>query len=295
MIVLNHPQGSQDWLQARAGVITASRFKDALDKVGGLDEKQQAYVDAIKSGKPESEAMRLAGYKAKPTSSTVARAIAGEPIFTPSAKAMGYAWVIAMEIIARKPLDETFVTWKMRQGQDREPFARRLYEARTGALVEEASLVLTDDSAFGYSTDGLVGDDGMIEIKSPATPEVVGRIWECPAEAHLEYIDQINGGLWITGRKWCDLVVYFPELAPVGKDLFIKRIYRDETAIEALESGLIAFHKIVRAKLALLRGNQPTEEGKTPPWEYAHQEEQITTPKPFVPVAATELPELFTS
>lgn len=290
MIVLNHPQGSEDWLQARAGVITASRFKDAIDKVGGLDEKQLAYVEAIRAGKTESEAMRLAGYRAKPTSSTVAKAIAGQSIYTPSAKAISYAWVISMEIIARKPLDETFVTWKMRQGQDREPFARRRYEAGTGNLVEEASLVLTDDSAFGYSTDGLIGDDGLVEIKSPGTPDVVGRIWENPEEAHLEYIDQINGGLWITGRKWCDLVVYFPELAPVGKDLFVKRIHRDEAAIEKLESELINFHKIVRAKLALLRG---TPQSADPPWEFAHQPEKPVQAEHSATAIVTEPPDLF--
>lgn len=259
MIVLNDPQGSEDWLQARAGVITASRFKDAIDKVGGLDEKQQAYVDAVLAGLGESAAAAKAGYKAKPTSATVAKALKGESIWSPSAKTISYAWTIAMEIIARKPLDETFVTWKMRQGQEREPFGRRAYEAHTGEMIEAVSLILTDDSAFGYSADGFVGDDGLIEIKCPATPDVVGRVWESPDTAHLEYIDQINGGLWITGRKWCDLVIYYPELKPVGKDLFIKRIHRDDNAIESLEADLIGFHRIVHGKLALLRGTNADE------------------------------------
>lgn len=283
MILLELKQGSEDWLNARAGVATASRFKDAVDRVGGLDEKQQAYVSAIQAGHTETMAMQLAGYKAKPKSETVARALAGESVEVPGAKAINYAWLIAMEIIARKPLDETFVTWKMRQGQEREPFARRAYEARTGALVEESGLALTDDSAFGYSTDGFIGDDGMIEIKCPGTPDVVGNVWEDPKTAEREYIDQINGGLWITGRKWCDLVVYYPELSPVGKDLFIKRIYRDENAIELLEQRLVEFHRIVRRKLAILRNETLTD--PVPPWDT--EPASAAAPPPKVPAVKT--------
>ncbi len=294
MIILTHPQGSEDWLQASCGVVTASRFKDARDRIGLLDDKQKVYVDAILSGKTESFAMELAGYKAKPKSSGVARAIAGERVDMPSAKAISYAWTIAMEIIARKPLDETFVTWKMRQGQEREPFARRAYEARTGELVEAVSLIKTDDEAFGYSADGFVGDDGLIEIKCPGTPDVVGNVWENPAKAHEDYIDQINGGLWITGRKWCDLVVYFPELASVGKDLFIKRIYRDDEAINALEADLVDFHRIVRRKLAILRG-EPSSDAADPPWgtEPMNAAAPPMQPMPMAPTTrqAVNLPE----
>jgi hypothetical protein len=293
MITLNYPQGSEDWLQARAGVATASRFKDAVDKVGGLDPKQQIYVDAILAGHDASAAKAMAGYKMPPTSSMIARALAGESVYSPSYKAISYAWTIAMEIIARKSLDETFVTWKMRQGQEREPQARRAYEAKTGEMVEEVSLILTDDEAFGYSADGFVGDDGLVEIKCPGTPEVVGSVWEKPSTAHEDYIHQINGGLWITGRKWCDLVIYYPELAPVGKELFIKRIHRDDDVINKLEADLIEFHKIVRRKLAILRG-EPIPDAVTPPWgtEPAKSVTPIK-PHPMQPTArqAVDLPE----
>lgn len=293
MIELHYPQGSEDWLQARAGVVTASRFKDAIHKVGGLDPKQQAYVDAILAGHDSETAKTMAGYKMVPTSSMIARALAGESVYSPSYKAISYAWTIAMEIIARKSLDETFVTWKMRQGQEREPQARRAYEAKTGELVEEVSLILTDDSAFGYSADGFVGDDGLIEIKCPGTPDVVGSVWEKPATAHEDYIHQINGGLWITGRKWCDLVIYYPELAPVGKELFIKRIHRDDDVINKLEEDLVEFHKIVRRKLAILRG-EPIADATNPPWDTAPQKAAAPIqPKPMLPASrqALDLPE----
>lgn len=256
MKVLNsteYPQGSEAWLRARCGVITASRFKDARHKVGGLDEKQQAYVDAIRGGMTELAARIQAGYKAAPRSDTVARAIAGEDVSKPGFEATRYAWLIAMETVAREPLDETFVTWQMRRGQELEPQAKRVYERRTGAWLEDVSLILTDDERFGYSADAFRDDDGLVEVKCPASPDKIGEVWANPDRAHLEYIDQIDGGLWITGRKYCDLVIYCPWLAPVGKDLFVKRIFRNEARIEALEADLVAFMRMVDANLQILR------------------------------------------
>lgn len=233
MIVLTHPQGSEDWLRARCGVITASRFTDArarLKKASGDRKAGDWHGDALK-----------------------------------------YAWLIAMETISREPLDDTFVTYAMRRGRDLEPQARRTYERRTGALVEEVSLILTDDERFGYSADGFRDDDGMVEIKCPMACDKLGQIWSSPDTAHLEYIDQINGGLWITGRKYCDLIVYCPWLAPVGKDLFVKRIYRDEAAIEALETDLVQFMRLVDEHLAILRrptkmSGRPVDDA-APPWQ----------------------------
>lgn len=280
MKVLNVPQGSEDWLRARCGVITASRFKDARSRVGGLDERQQAYVDAIRRGTPEAQAMQQAGYKVKPRSETVARAIAGEDVSQPGFDAVRYAWLVALETVAREPLDDTFVTYAMRRGQELEPQAKRVYERRTGAWLEDVSLILTDDARFGYSADAFRDDDGLVEVKCPMSPDKIGEVWEHPETAHLEYIDQIDGGLWITGRRYCDLVIYCPWLAPVGKDLFVKRIFRNEARIEALESDLMLFMHMVDHNLQVLRtpmrmsGAEVEEKGApapaahdTPPWE----------------------------
>ena len=163
------------------------------------------------------------------------------PVEEPGAKAVDYAWLLAIETIAGEPLDETFVTYAMRRGRELEPQARAVYEARTGAWVEEVSLVLTEDSKFGYSADGFRDDDGLIEIKCPMAADKIGAVWANPESAHLEYIDQINGGLWITGRKWCDFIMYAPQLEAVGKQLFVKRITRDEAFIEEMEAQLMHF------------------------------------------------------
>jgi hypothetical protein len=136
----------------------------------------------------------------------------------------------------------------MRRGQELEPEARRLYEVRTGNLVLESGIALTDDRVFGYSTDGLVADDGAIEIKIPASPTALHLAWTNPGKLALDYIDQMRGGLWITGRKWIDLVVYCPWLKSVGKDLLIHRVVRDENEIEVLEERLVAFARLVQAR-----------------------------------------------
>lgn len=253
MIVLDYPQGSEDWLRARCGVATASRFTEAREKVGGLSDQQRLYVDALMAGMEEPGARAKAGYKQKPMAEAINRALRGEPVELPGADAIKYAWLIAFETISREPLDDTFVTYAMRRGRELEPRARQVYETRTGALVEEVSLILTDDERFGYSSDGFIDDEGMVEIKCPMACDKLGKVWANPETAHFEYLDQINGGLWITGRKWCDLVVYCPWLEPVGKDLFVKRIYRNEDAIEALESDLIGFWQLVESYLEVLR------------------------------------------
>lgn len=239
-------QGTTEWLAARAGACTASRFAVARSMVDGLTDQQAAYVATIQAGKTEAEAMAAAGYKAKPTSTTVAKALQGEPVGRPSDAAIKYAQLLAIERISGKPEDDTFQTWAMRRGQELEPIARDLYQARTGYIVDEAGFVLTPDRAFGYSTDGGVyGQPGGIEIKCPVASDKVAGIWLDPDPVIAEFQDQCDGGIWIEGWDWIDLVVYTPWLASVGRDLFIHRIHRNEARIEALERDLARFIRMV--------------------------------------------------
>jgi hypothetical protein len=92
------------------------------------------------------------------------------------------------------------------------------YEARTGNLASESGVMLTDDRLFGYSTDGLVGDDGLIEIKCPVdSVKIMDMLTTCDVS---EYMHQMQLGMWISNRKWCDFIQYVPALEHVGKDLF---------------------------------------------------------------------------
>lgn len=206
MIYHNDPQGSEAWLKSRSGVITASRIKDARDK--------------LKSG-------------------------------LPSQKCIGYAAQVALERIAGRPVDQFFESWQMREGQEQEQFARIAYEAQKKEFVEEVGFITTDDGRFGYSPDGEVGNDGLIEIKTVLSGDVALKV--CGHHDLSGYLDQCIGGLWLTGRKWVDLVIWCPALEPIGKQMTVHRINRDENAIEALEVDLIAFSKMVDEYEAILR------------------------------------------
>lgn len=202
----NFEQSSPEWLQCRAGKITASRCKDARD--------------ALKSGKP-------------------------------SGKQTAYAAQVAVEKIAGRPVDQAFQNWQMKEGHVQEPLARMAYEEITGYLVEEVGAFATDDDHFLYSPDGTVGDDGLIEIKSLFSPDRIIQI--VAGEDYSDFEDQCMFGLWLTGRKWIDLIVWAPALESIGLAMTVKRIERDEDAIEAMERDLMAFAKTVRQFESQLR------------------------------------------
>ena len=238
-------------MRLRAGRITASCFADAISTVGGLNEQQAQYVAAVRNGMPIKEAIQLAAYKAAPTSEAIRRALAGERIEQPSDTAKRYAADLAIERISGQPHGEPVKTWVLERGHEMEAKARWLYEARTRSFVTESGICLDDDGVFAYSSDGLVDSDGLVEIKAPIDSVKILTMWQTGDES--EYKHQILGGLWLTGRKWCDLIVYVPDLAPVGKDLFIKRIERDDAFIDEMVARLGEFDKLVSEYEAMFR------------------------------------------
>ena len=186
-------QGSDEWLTARRGKITGSRFKDARDKLKG-----------------------------------------GQP----SKACLGYAMDVARERIGGSAPPK-FQNAAMRTGTEQEPFARAMYEARTGHMVDEAGFYLSDDAVFGLSPDGLVNDDGVIEIKTMVGSDT---LFTAVADGDISaYMDQCLGYLWLLGRQWVDLVIWTPDL----NHMAIHRITRNEEAIEALEADLMAFARLV--------------------------------------------------
>ena len=251
MIIYDHPQGSAEWLASRAGVITASMFASARKKVNGLSGQQAAYVEAIRAGMTEAEAMLKAGYKAKPKSETVERALRGESVGEFSDATKDYAFRLAVERISGTPLDEGFSTWAMKRGQELEPAGRAEVEVKLGVFVDEAGFVCTDDLKFGASADGFIDHDGGLEIKCLVDPS---RIRDVILKGDIsEFMDQIQGGMWITGRKWWQFALYCPALEKVGLQLWTKRIDRDDNYIDALEMDLIEFEKLVTENETLLR------------------------------------------
>ena len=159
-----------------------------------------------------------------------------------------YAMDTARERCGGEPAS-VFATAAMRFGTEQEPQARMAYEDATGEFVHEVGFASTEDGKFGVSVDGLVGDDGIVEIKTMVGSETLFRA--VVDRDHSEYIDQINGALWLLGRKWCDLILWAPDLP--SKRLTVCRIERDENGIDALAHDLVQFDSMVCAYAARLQ------------------------------------------
>jgi hypothetical protein len=101
------------------------------------------------------------------------------------------------------------------------------------------------------SPDGLLGDDGLLEIKCPASQAKHLAALRDGSHAN-EYRWQIQGQLWVTGRQWCDAVSYDPRF-PSGLQLAITRVQRDEKVIKELEAACIKAHAEVDAIVEELR------------------------------------------
>lgn len=242
-------QGTPEWHASRCGKITASRFADAISTVGGLDERQTKYVALVRGGMDKADAASAAGYKVTPSSDIVRRALLGEDTSEPSDVAKRYAADLAIERISGSPFGEPPRAWVLERGHKMEELARMHYEARTGALATESGICLTDDELFGYSSDGFCDDDGLIEIKAPIDSAKIMEMW---ATADMsEYMHQMQGGMWITGRQYCDFIMYVPDLALCGKDLFIKRVLRDDAFIDDMVARLAKFDDMVKRDIAI--------------------------------------------
>lgn len=142
---------------------------------------------------------------------------------------------------------ESYTNAAMQWGTDQEPFARAAYELLCGVSVDEVGFIPhpTIKSA-GASPDGLVGDDGLVEIKCPNTATMIETLLEESVPA--KYITQMQFQMACTGRAWCDYVVFDPRM-PTKAQLFVKRIMRDNVFIAEIESEILRFLDEVATKV----------------------------------------------
>ncbi|MBX3653241.1 MAG: YqaJ viral recombinase family protein [Ramlibacter sp.] len=247
-------QGSEEWHGLRAGVCTASMFRVARSRVGTLTPQQQAYVDAIRAGKSEAQATEAATYKSKvrPTDNML-RAIEGLPVGDFSDPAKNYAFRLAVERISGEPLlDDKFENYAMRRGHELEPAARQEHEIFAGITVERTGFVTTDDELFGSSVDGLIRPNGASEYKCLVSPEGLREV--LMAGDISDFMDQMQGGLWITGLDYFHFGLYCPALAPIKRQFTMHVVERDDDYIGELEKDLMAFNRLVEDFEAKLRG-----------------------------------------
>jgi len=134
---------------------------------------------------------------------------------------------------------ESYQNAAMVWGTEQEPAARGAYEARAGLLVQEVGFVShpTIQDA-GASPDGLIGEDGLVEIKCPNTATHIETMLEGVAPSH--YNTQMQWQMACTERKWCDFVSFDPRM-PENMQLFIYRVHRDAEIINELEREVEKF------------------------------------------------------
>ncbi len=146
---------------------------------------------------------------------------------------------------------ETFKSAAMQRGIDLEPEARAAYSFFRDAHVEEVGLVRHPRIQGTHaSPDGLVGDDGMVELKCFEGANHLATLLS--GEFESKYITQADWQLAVTGRQWCDLAAYSPDPPPEMR-LFVYRRHRDEKAIETLEQQVAEFLSELNSRLAALR------------------------------------------
>lgn len=146
---------------------------------------------------------------------------------------------------------ETPTNFAMQWGIDNEPHAIAAYENETGFFVNGTGLIDHPFiEMFGASPDGLVGENGQIEVKCPDTTTHLNTL--LTKEVPDEYIPQITSQLACTRREWCDFVSYDPRLEP-ELQIIIIRIFAKDLNIEGLERDVRAFNRTIEEAKASLR------------------------------------------
>lgn len=201
MIFHDVKQGSDDWLDLRLGIPTASRF-DVIISATTLKPLNAVGAQTYRHG-------------------------------------LIYEWLFGV------PCDSVSTPF-MQRGNDLEGSARARYEFERDVEVTNGGFCTTDDGKVGDSPDGLVGEDGCVEIKVLGAAGHVGHMLE-DLDAK-KYLPQVYGHLFVTGRDWCDLVFYHPNLSPV-----VERIERDDETMEVFTKSIGHFNKQLEAAKELLK------------------------------------------
>jgi putative phage-type endonuclease len=187
----------------------------------------------IEQGTPEWFAQRLG----KVTASRVADIIAKTKTGVAASRGNYLAQLVAERLTGQAA--DSFKSGAMQHGTETEPMARMAYETETGQMVTEVAMIQHPKIEMaGASPDGLVGEDGLVEIKCPNTSTHIATLMADKAPS--EYMAQMQWQMACTGRAWVDFVSFDPRM-PDDMQLFIKRVPRDEKLIAEYEAEVIKF------------------------------------------------------
>ena len=161
-----------------------------------------------------------------------------------------YMYQLAAEAITGERV-ESYSNEYMEWGTLTEPQARAMYELESGNIVDEVSFIKLDElNKIGCSPDGLIGKDGMVEIKCPkTTTQIETYLFGKMPTGHNA---QVQGQLWVSGRQWTDFVSFDPRIDG-DSSYFCVRIERDEEYIQALAEACFLFAQELREMVKKLR------------------------------------------
>lgn len=189
----------------------------------------------IVQGSPEWFAARLGKVTASRVADVIAKARSGSG---PSASRQSYAAQLIAERLTGVAT-EGFSSPAMQHGTDTEPMAREAYEYQTGQFVEQVGIVPHPTITMAAaSPDGLVGSDGLLEIKCPNTSTHIETLRS--QKVPSKYMTQMQWQMACTGREWCDFVSFDPRM-PLAMRLLPIRVLRDGLMIVSLEREVSAF------------------------------------------------------
>ena len=201
-------------------------------------------IESCEQGSNEWLEMRLG----KITASRVKDVMSKGRGVAPSKMSESYMMELIAEILTgqSKPFFENDA---MRWGTETEPQARAMYEIKNDFVtVDEVAFIQLNDFV-GMSPDGLIGEDGLLEIKCPTTTTQIKRALS--EDYSADYKAQIQMQLWVSGRKWCDFVSFDPRLECKAGYLQC-RVMRDEEYIEEMTAKCNTFICSMKEKIKVL-------------------------------------------
>jgi len=245
-IMRNVEQGTEDWHNQRRGMVTAS-VVGRLISVGYLGADGYDCPECgAQSGLPCLSKVKKAGESGAPirtfhgarTEVATGNRTDAAQVFAPATgdDARGLTLLLAAERITGHT-DPTYMSDDMWRGQEDEPIAREVYSQHFAPVSTVGFMVRTGPGfTIGYSPDGLIGDDGLIEIKSRRQKKQLATILD--GQIPAENMAQMQCGLLVSGRAWCDYVSYCG-----GMRLWVQRVTPDPRWFAAITAAAQAFEE----------------------------------------------------
>lgn len=230
-------QRTPEWHDHRRGMITAS----VVGKLISANPPNAITVDCPTCGGQAGSSCFSAARKTPTPIKTfhdtrLAAVVDLPPIYGPADNdtSRGITATLAAERITGWT-EETAMTSDMWRGVEHEPYARDIYSGHYQQAVEVGFMLRDEDEwTLGYSPDGLVGDDGLIEVKCPRAKNHLNTILH--DEVPPWNMAQLQAGLLVSGREWIDFVSFVG-----GMPLFVKRVLPDQAWAVAITAACIAF------------------------------------------------------